>query len=345
MTVKKKEAVKAQDEKLEEDTVNGHVDTSALDGMSKTNAMSVVMKGMAAADPNKWVEMMNAVLAQVGNYSKSVPDGAAEKNKASTAAKGAIASAVKEDLATIFGDNQELSEDFKEKASTLLESAVNARVALVEAELQEAYEQAIEEEVEAIYESMIDTIDTFLSDAVKKWAADNIVAIERSVSAELAEEFIVGLGQLFREHNFNIPADKVEVVDMLADKLDETETALNQSLIEGIEKDKKIDELTKGNVLSVMSEGLTDIEADKFKTLTEGFEIDGDLDGFVKKLETIKNHHFNKSTPKSKTQLISEEVTYTEEQVAEEKKAEEASTVPANMKRYVDALSQTRRAW
>jgi len=344
MTVKKKEAVKAQDEVLDEDTVNGHVDTSALDGKSKINAMSVVMKGMASADPDQWAKFADAVLAQVGTYSKGVPDGAAAKNQASVHAKGAIAQAVKEDLATLFGDDTQLSEDFKEKASTLFESAINARVALVEAELEEAYEAALQEEVATIYEGMVEQVDSFLSDAVKKWATDNIVAIERSVSAELAEDFITGLAALFREHNFNIPEDQVEVVDMLADKLDETETALNASLIENIEKDRKIEELTKTNIVTVMSEGLTEIETDKFKTLVEGFDLD-DVDSYVKKLETIKNHHFNKSTPKSKTHLISEEVEYTEEEVAKEKEVENTPTVSPNMKRYVEALKHTRNPY
>lgn len=332
MARNKRQIDESQVEELDEDSVSNNVDTSPVEGMSKTNAMSIMMKGVA--DSDNWEEIYAAVMAQVGQHSKAIPDGTAQKNAASTAMKGAI----KEDLAAIFGDSKELSEDFKEKATTLFESAVGARVAFIEAELQEQYAQALDEELEDIHESIIDKVDEYLSYVADNWLEENQIAIEKSVTTELAESFMVGLGELFASHNFNVPEEKVEVVDMLADKVEALEEQNNQIMLENIELTNTLEAFAKDRIVADLSESLTATEAEKFKLLVEDFDLN-DVDEYTTKLETVLEHHFGKkSTPK--TQLINEEITYTEEEASKELSG--TKEVSPRMKAYVEALKGTR---
>jgi hypothetical protein len=329
------EEVLDTDDLLDEDSVSDNVDTSPLEGMSKTNAMSIVMKAMA--DGDDWVEIFNAVQAQVGAHSNAIPDDAAAKNAASTAMKGAI----KEDIATIFGDAKDLSEEFKQKALTIFESAVNSRVSLIESELQEAYEQALEEELESIHETMIEEIDQYLSFAVEEWAEENKVEIETSLRAQIAESFIDGLATLMQEHNFDIAEENIDLTEAVVDELNETKQLANELYNDNIELTELVEELQKDKLITVISENLTPTETEKFKTLVEGFDFEDDVDSYVEKLSTIKEHHFGKKTvlPNS-TKLLTEEIEYTEEEVASE---HNEKNVSPNMKRYVDSLKATNR--
>lgn len=317
------------------------VDTSALEGMSKTNAMSVVMKAMSDMTGDNFVNFFKAVQAQAGKFGSGVEDGASAQNAASVEMKGKVADAIKEDIALVFGDNQELSEEFKAKATTLLESAVNARVAIIEAELQEAYTEAFEEEIGEVHQHIVEEIDEYLSFMVDQYMKENAPVFKRAVRAELAEDFIAALGQLFIEHNYNVPDDQVEVVDALAEKVDNLEEDYNKALLRIIDLEKENNNLNKDRIINVMSENLTDIETEKFKTLVEGFELDDSVETYIEKLETIKNHHFNKTTPK--TNLITEEVEYTEEEVENEIK--ESTPKSVGMKKYLQALKETQNTF
>lgn len=333
MTVKRKKIEESQVEELDEDSVSDNVDTSPLEGMSKINAMSVMMKAMASMGDDQWVDFFNNSMAQIGHEADGLDPSLAAKAAASTAMKGAI----KEDIAAVFGSD-DLSEEFREKASVLFESAVNTRVALIEAEIQEQYEEMLTEELAVVNEQLIEQIDDYLSYVVEQWAEDNQVAIERSIAAELSENFIVELGNLFREHNFNIPEDKVEVTEMLADKVDALEEELNATLVNNIELTTIVEELQKEVLIRELSENLSPVQAEKFKTLVEGFELD-DVDQYVSKLETIKEHHFGQKTSRKSTQLITEEIEYTEDELAEEAN----KSVSPSMKPFVEALKKTQR--
>jgi len=314
-------------DELEEDSVSDNVDTSPVDGMSKTNAMSVVMKQMSDMTGDRFVEFFNNVQAQVGHYADNIAPQSAGNNAASVAMKGAI----KEDLKNIFGDDKNLSEDFRNKVETLFEAAVSARVAAEKAAIEEEYEAKLQEEVEEIYEGLVEKLDGYLSHIAEEWKEENEVAIENSIRTDLAESFITSLGQLYQEHNFIVPEEQVEVVEMMAERIDELEEQFNQTLIKNAELSEAVDTLVKETLIKESTEGLSPIEAERFKTLVEDFEFT-DVDSFNEKLETIKEHHFSKSNSSKKTKLITEEIDYTEEEFEQEKK-------PASgpMKRYVEA--------
>jgi hypothetical protein len=346
MAKTKKQIDEATGEKLVEDSVTNNVDTSPLEGMSKTNAMSVVMKQMADMQGDHWVDFFKAVQAQVGQFSAPT-DGNADGNAASIqmrgdATKAKFTESVQADLDAIFGNSKELSEDFRGKIHTLFESAVNARVAIFESELQEAYEEALEEEVSMLHESLVEKLDDYVSYLADEFITENKVEIERTIQAEAAIDFVQALGELFLEHNYNIPEEQIDVLEMISAKYDELEEAHNEALLRLIEAEKMIDEKSKREIVTEMSANLTSIEAEKFKTLVEGFELTDDVEAYVNKLETIKEHHFGKTTP-GKTKLITEEIEYTEEQVEAEAREEKKAANP-NMQRYLASLNSTRKA-
>ena len=316
--------------KIEENAPN-NVDLRPLEGLSKSNAMSVVMKAMAVDDPDKWVKIFNAVQAAVGHEADSIAPDTAAKNAASVVMKGAI----KEDIANLFGGDESLSEEMRAKVLTLFESAVNARVAILEADLQEAYDAKLETETEALFETLVESVDKYISYGVKTWIEENEVAIETTLRGELMEEFFGGLSELYRTHNFNIPNDQIEVTNMLADKNDELEEALNHSINENMELVEALEAMTKKDIINEITEGLTFVDKEKFITLVEGFEIE-DVDTYTEKLETIKHHHFGGQPAKAKSKLITEEIEYSDEVALEDR------PVSADMKPYVDALKRTR---
>lgn len=245
------------------------------------------------------------------------------QNKASVAMKG---SAVKEDMAEIFGDS--LTEEQLEKAAALFEAAIALKVA----EIEESYAAALDEEVESIKESLVENIDNYLSFVAEEWIAENEVAVESSLKSELTEEFIEGLKNLFAEHYIDVPSDKIDVIEELAAKVSELEERLNEEINEKIELKNVVtaheikeafDEVTSGLVLS---------QVEKFRVIAESLEFNGDIDSYKSKLETIKENYFSGKKVASSNILT------------EEFEGDESSAAPAvtgEMSKYVSAISRT----
>lgn len=253
------------------------------------------------------------------------------KATADTSAQNKASVSMKEDMDAMF-DGEELSEEFKEKATTFFEAAVHARVQEKIASLEEEYETKLTEEVTQIAEELSTKIDDYLGYVVEQWMEENEVAIETSLRSQVTEEFIDGLKALFNEHYINIPEDKVDVIEELALQVEELQGKLNSSIEEQIELKKQIDEQTKQLVFSEVSEGLVATQADKFMTLAEGVEY-SDAETYKRKLEVIKESYF---TGKKPAQLIVES-----EIDSAEPQEPAAAPVAPEVARYVSAITRT----
>jgi len=310
---------------------------------SRTATMASIISHAAGMND----EDLNHFAASIAKPTDPIPSGAAAKNKATIAMK----TVTKEELDELFGD--ELSEDFRDRTTTLFEAALNARViqetsALAEeletkyaettAALEEAYAATLEEEVTTLTDTLYEQVDSYLNHAAASWIEENAVAIDSSIRAEIAEDFMVKMKDLFLEHNLNIP-DEAE--DVLAEMLDVNETLeneLNKALAENIAL--KADKLNNGVQATFAEEtvGLAASQIDRIRTLAEGIESD-DLDSYTKKLRQIKESVTKKVAPSSGI-LIEEAPAVTEDQLAE-------AIVPANVDpqvaRYMDAISRTTR--
>jgi hypothetical protein len=196
---------------------------------------------------------------------------------------------------------EDLSEEFQDKAKTIFEAAVVAKMQSEIARLEEAYAAALEEEVSSIQEELSNNVDDYLNYVVEQWVTDNEVAIEAGLRSELTEDFISGLRQLFAEHYIDIPEEKVSVIEELGSRVEELEGKLNEEIERNVELSKVLSESTKESVLHDMTEGLTATQAEKLKSLAEGVEF-VDADTFATKVQTLRENYFP-SGVKAQTEL------------------------------------------
>lgn len=283
--------IEATEEVVEEETTAAK--TIAPKG--KADAMGSVMAMMSKMSG----EDLNGFMAMMQQYGAGkewgIPAGAAAKNAASISAKPSHASAMKEDLEAIF-DGEDLSEDFVEKTSTLFEAALNARIAIETESLQEQFEEKLNEEMNIFAEDITDKLNSYLDYVAENWMQENEVAIESTLRNELMDEFMEGLKNLFAEHYIAVPEEKVDVLEALADKVDNLEGKLDEAITENTQlKSVLVEEAAKG-IFAELASDLALTQQEKFATLAEGIEFDGDLDTFTKKLAIIKESYFDKES-------------------------------------------------
>ena len=186
---------------------------------------------------------------------------------------------------------EDLSEEFKQKAVTIFEAAVVAKMQSEIARLEEAYAVTLEEEVDTIKEELSSNVDDYLNYVVEQWVSDNEVAIEAGLRTELTEDFISGLRQLFAENYIDIPEDKISVVEELGNKVEELESKLNEEIERNVELTKVLSESYKNEVMHAMTEGLTATQAEKLKQLSENVEF-VDASSYAKKIQTLRESYF-----------------------------------------------------
>jgi hypothetical protein len=193
---------------------------------------------------------------------------------------------LKEDIDAML-QGEDLSEEFVSKATTIFEAAVMSRVEEiaeeVESQLHEQFEQAVEE----LKEDFAAKIDDYLNYMVEEWMKENELAIESGLRAEIVEDFIGGLKNLFAEHYIDIPEEKVDVVQEMADKVEELEAKLNEEISRSIEFKKEINEHKRIQALQTVCEGLTQTQVEKLKSLAESVEFTSEEE-FADKLSTLK---------------------------------------------------------
>jgi hypothetical protein len=213
----------------------------------------------------------------------------------------------REDVDAMFADDDTISEDFKNKASTIFEARVFDRVSQIQEELEAEYAGKLEEAVELIESELTEKVDDYLNYVVEQWMEENQLAIESGLRAELAEEFIAGLRNLFAEHYVDVPAEKVDLVDELATKVEELESKLNEEMERNIEFSKALVESHKAEVTREVCEGLTTTQFEKIKTLAEGVDYSTEEE-FKEKIETIRENYFPSGIKKANAQQLHEQV-------------------------------------
>jgi AcrR family transcriptional regulator len=213
-----------------------------------------------------------------------------ENKKAKKAKKDEMKMKVKEDVdAMLSGEN--LSEEFKEKASMIFEAAVEARVEEIASELEEKYIAEFEETLEVVKEDFASKLDSYLDYVVENWMAENELAIEKGLRSEIVEDFIGALKNVFVEHYIDIPEDKVDIVEQLADRVEELEDQINEQHLKNIDLKKSLSEHRKEEVVHLACEGLTLSQAEKVRALAKNVEFVSEED-FSEKLVSIKESYF-----------------------------------------------------
>ena len=239
---------------------------------------------------------------------------------------------MKEDMdALLSGEN--LSEEFVTKATTIFEAAVIARAEEVISEAEEQLMEEFEIAVEAIKEDLASKVDGYLNYMVEEWMKDNEIAIQSGLKAEITEEFLTGLRDLFIEHNIDIPEDKVDIVEELAAQLEATEAVLNEEIARGIELSQALNEQKKIEAIYTACEGLTQTQVEKMKSLAEGVDFTTGEE-FTTKLDTLKESYFKADVKVATTDALDDEVL-----LEEEKRAIKSSN--SEIDYYAKSISQT----
>jgi hypothetical protein len=201
---------------------------------------------------------------------------------------------------------EELSEEFQEKARTIFEAAINAKVATIKEELEAQYEEKLLEEVEVIKEGLKDRTDSYLEYVADEWFSENQLAIEHALKTEMTESFMTGMKELFETHYVSIPEEKYNVFDSMVEKLDEMETKLNEQIEKNVSLNSRLAEAVAEGILDQVSGGLAETQKEKLASLAESVEFESE-EQYREKLEMLKESYFStKVTPKAKTETLSE---------------------------------------
>ena len=223
-------------------------------------------------------------------------------------------------------EGTELSKEFAEKAKTIFEAAIKAKISSEYDKLVEHFATELEKQVNAAKADLSEEVNGTVNYAVGQWMEQNQVAVDRGIRNEITEDFIAGLKGLFEEHYISIPDDKVNVVEGMADSIREMETRLDEQVKANVRLQKRLNETAKINVLNTVSEGLADTQKDKLAALAEGVEFTTEQE-FSKKVKTIKESYFK-------------EKTVTQSDVADETPVEDAAEVTPAMAQYLDAMNR-----
>ena len=241
--------------------------------------------------------------------------------------KGSMA----EDVDALF-NGESLSEEFRTKATTIFEAAVQSRVESIVEDVLAENDEVLSEAYEEIKNELTAQVDEYLNYVVEQWMEQNQVAIETGLRAELTEDFINGLKTLFAEHYIEIPEEKVDVAEELAVKVVELEEAAAAVEAEKAALVEELNSAKKNIAIRKICEGLTETQIAKMKSLAEGVEFTTEGD-FNNKLATIRENYFPANKVTSEVKKI-QETTVSED-------AEEAVEVHGLMKHYVQAITKT----
>jgi len=227
---------------------------------------------------------------------------------------------------------EDLSEDFKEKATVIFEAAVLERVNEEVDRLEEEFNSKLDEQVELATEDLTKKVDAYLDYVTEQWMEENKLAIERGIRADITESFINGLKTLFAEHHIDVPDDEVDLVAEMAEKIEQLENELNEQIDANIEFSRELEEAKKADVFETLVGELAETQVEKLRALTEGLEY-ADLDDYSRKVKIIKENYFGKSQ-------VAEEV---DELDPVNEDAEGTKYVDPRMARYAASISKTFR--
>ena len=250
-----------------------------------------------------------------------------KKEKAMKEAFAQIEEEIEEDVNALLS-GEELSEDFKVKAKTVFEAALNARTEQIEEAIVHQYEQKLAEEVETIKEELTDRLDAYLEYVSEEWLQENALEVEQGLKTEMTESFLTGMKSLFEDHYVTIPEDRYDVLESMVEKLDEMENKLNEQIERNVALNRRLAESVTEVIFAEVSEGLALSQKDKLASLAENVEFDSESE-YREKLVTLRESYFprNTGTQRDNSDYIAEETDYSQ-------------PVSGSMSYYLDALQR-----
>ena len=219
---------------------------------------------------------------------------------------------IEEDVDALLS-GEDLSEEFREKAKLIFETAINAKISEIYESLEEHYESKLLEEVDSMKGQLVERVDAYLEYVADEWLQENALIVEQGLKTEMTESFLQGMKGLFEDHYVTIPDDKYNVLESMVDKLDEMETKLNEQIERNVALNQRLAESVADVIFSDITEGLATSQKDKLASLAENVEFDSEAN-YREKLVTLKESYFprNTSAQRDYSETLSEETNYNE---------------------------------
>ena len=262
--------------------------------MTKAEMQDKMIKAMKSMKKGEMEEIYSSYMNGKENMDKE--ESAEDKEKAEAVEKRVKDINVKEHVDALMNGEGDLSEEFKRKAATVFEAAVKSKVREEVERLEEDYRKDLDENMNKTQTELTEKVDNYLNYVVEEWTKENELAIERGLKGEIAEDFISGLKQLFEDHYIDVPDEKYDVLEAQSQKISELEAKLNEEVEKNIGFKNNNAKLVREQVISQCTGDLTEVEIEKFKSLTEDVDFT-DEDSFRSKLDTLKESYFPKNKP------------------------------------------------
>ena len=229
-------------------------------------------------------------------------------------------------------EGENLSEEFKTKATTIFEAAVSSRIEAITEAVEEQLTEQFEEAIEQVKNELAEKVDAYLNYMVEQWIEENQLAVDNGLKSEIVEDFMTDLHKLFKEHYINIPDEQVNVVEELMTKVESLESELNESINDSVALKQALNEHQKIEAIYAACEGLTQTQVEKLKTLAEGVEFTTEEE-FVGKLDVLRESYFQVDVTVADTSTLNEGV-----EIEEDKKS---VSVDPSIAQYAKTISQT----
>ena len=273
-------------------------------GASLKQVKDVVNKGAKPADPMKGMKENEEVSDEVIEEEEVATD----EVVAETAVEETPEVDIEEDVNALFG-GEDLSEEFKEKAKLVFETALNSKVSEVKEALEAKYQETLEERIAEEKSALSDRVDNYLEYVADEWFSENALAVEQGLKTDMTESFLTGMRSLFEEHYVTIPEEKYDVLESMVEKLDDMESKLNEQIEKNVGLNKRLGESVANGILESVSEGLASTQKEKLASLSESVEFESE-ESYREKLETLRESYFSSKakSPAAKSDTISEGV-------------------------------------
>ena len=293
-------------------------------GATLKQVKDVVNKGAKPADPMKGMKEDEEIVDEVIEEEEVTTDEVVAEEETTEEVEVDI----EEDVNALFG-GEDLSEEFKEKAKLVFETALNTKVSEVKEALEAKYQETLEERIAEEKASLSERVDNYLEYVADEWFTENALAIEQGLKTDMTESFLSGMKSLFEEHYVTIPDDKYDVLESMVEKLDDMETKLNEQIEKNVSLNSRLGESVANGILESVSEGLASTQKEKLASLSQSVEFESE-ESYREKLETLRESYFSSKakSPAAKSDTISEGVD-----------SADAADVSGSMNAYLKTLS------
>ena len=300
------------------------------ESLTKAEVARAVVESLKTMDEDKVGEILESMSEEV---TEEVTEEDAVAEEVSADVESSLVEIEIDDDLSAISEALDLSEENSEKAKTIFKAAVQSKVQEVKEELDAKYQEELKTTVETVKADLSEGVDKYLTYCAEEWTKENELAIERGLRSEMTENFIEGLKTLFVEHYVDVPEDKYDVIDELANRLEEMEAKLDGEVSNNMAIVEELDTLKRGNVVSEASSDLTDTQKEKLSSLAEGVDYKDEAD-FAEKIAELKEAYFKVDGEKVEAE------TNVEEGANEFQVEETEKVVDPSMQKYSSAITK-----